>query len=526
LIEAAYGGDMYTEMKADRLLDKFQAAMVLSTAGDALGWPTEMGRYPRAVPNKQGRPYLDNFIEWEKLVGGRFWGYREKIRPGSYSDDTQLTLSLARCLTDQGDLDPNKFAYFELPLWLHYERGGGRAVKLAARTITRSRREWWRNFYKVGDITYRNAGANGAAMRALPLGLVNVQNEQRLYRDAFLNTIITHGHPRAIIGGVLYPAMAAYLIRASKLDRKEFLDFAKNVVVDFPAALVQDQYLRTWIQEWDKEPLNELTFKENLDLIKRETVDYLGAIEGFLNRPDEDYYKYTGALSAAFRGSGTSTVCVALYLLLKYHEEPVKAVLSAVNTLQSDADTIANFVGGLAGSYYGMTVVPKQWIEYIQDRDYILRVARILHQISQGQVATNCALAGDISKEQALLRIIAWEIGLREMFWDALAEGEHLVHPALGGGIIKRKEVKRMMKQGYETKLIEVQFDCGQTCVFHSRVATDGHIGESLLEDALAGLGSYLTRRLRPIGLKGGKKYQIRRNEHMIGVKEDQGRLL
>jgi len=69
------------------------------------------------------------------------------------------------------------------------------------------------------------------------------------------------------------------------------------------------------------------------------------------------------------------------------------------------------------------------------------------------------------------------------MFWEALSEGDQINHPALGRGKILRKEIKKIQREGYVTKLIEVLFDCGQTCIFHSRVADNGEVSESLSKD-------------------------------------------
>ena len=43
-------------------------------------------------------PELKIFILGKKKVGGRFYGYVDIIEAGSYSDDTQLLLSVARSI--------------------------------------------------------------------------------------------------------------------------------------------------------------------------------------------------------------------------------------------------------------------------------------------------------------------------------------------------------------------------------------------------------------------------------------------
>ncbi len=76
--------------------------------------------------------------------------------------------------------------------------------------------DWQCNFYKQRDLDYKTAGANGAAMRNLPIALVNVDHESRLIRDSFLNAIITHGHPRAILGAILFALAVKYALTASQ----------------------------------------------------------------------------------------------------------------------------------------------------------------------------------------------------------------------------------------------------------------------------------------------------------------------
>src|SRR5207249_637940 len=141
-------------------------AVVFSAVGDALGWPTE-----QSGKKMQSILPLRSFVRWRKLVGGRWWGYLDEVAPGEYSDDTQLMLAVARSISPSGSFEPETFAYGELPLWLHYERGGGKSVKAAARSLIRRQNDWLHNSYRIGELDYRRAGANGAAMRNLPITL-------------------------------------------------------------------------------------------------------------------------------------------------------------------------------------------------------------------------------------------------------------------------------------------------------------------------------------------------------------------
>lgn len=475
--------DTQSNVLSSGIRDKVKGALVFSAVGDALGWPTEFGRYPAEVEKRFGKRYLEDFISWEKMIGGKYWGYRETIKEGEYSDDTQLTLAVYRCIDENGDFNPDKFAYFELPLWLHYERGGGKTIKMAARKLNQSSKEWLNNFYTTKELSYRNAGANGAAMRVLPIALVNINNETRLYRDTFINSIITHGHPRAILGSVIYSSIVNFLVKEKAFSNESLFQYLRDTINNFSESFKGDDFIQKWVKEWDKKPLNGMGFKELFKNTRNESIDYLEGMKERIKLDDREFYKFTGALSDAYRGSGISTVLVAIYLFIKYLDNPEKAIYTAVNMLGSDTDTIANFVGGLLGAYYGLSVIPTKLIDRLQDKDYLLRLGEDLYNMITGETIKKYVSSKTFKRYDAYLKIMAWEIGLHEMFWDALHEGETIMHPALGKGVIKNKRVEALRREDYQVKLIEVSFDSGQTCVFHSRVSKDGELSESLAKD-------------------------------------------
>ena len=104
-------------------LAKAEGALLALAAGDALGWPHEMPRNSPINPENKG-PHVE-FEGWTRRSGGRFRPFEESIRPGEYSDDTQLTLAVARSRTNYGSAWWKALTKIELPLWTLYERGGG-----------------------------------------------------------------------------------------------------------------------------------------------------------------------------------------------------------------------------------------------------------------------------------------------------------------------------------------------------------------------------------------------------------------
>ena len=466
-------------------MDHYEAAMICSAMGDALGWPTELLRKGR----DQRVPFhlpLREFTKWDKLVGGRWWGYRDEINPGEYSDDTQLTLAVARSLSSSGEFEPERFAYLEFPLWLHYERGGGRSIKTAARNLVRYGRNWLINFYKQGSADYLQAGANGAAMRNLPIALVSFSNERRLIRDSFFNAIISHGHPRAILGTILYGLAIRYALTETALTPSRVIERIKDELEDAYKCIVQDQWdgrIARWIADWDKR--SKTRFRVVFSSALQEAHHYLAPIPRYHTKTIDSYYEYVGAYNPLTKGSGLSTVSAAIYLFLRFVDAPPEAIFAAANQIGSDTDTIASFVGGLVGARFGKEAIPKSLEAELQDRDYIAKMGAYLHAIAAGQVNDNIAFIDTrIEREEAFMRILAWEIGLHNMFWDAIKEGGKIFHPTLGRGVIREKKVRKIARKGYIVKLIRVQFDSGQSTIFHSRVREeDGNLSESLGQD-------------------------------------------
>ncbi len=468
--------------EGNKLFEKFKSSLLLSAVGDSLGWPLE---FRKKKPNRR----IESFIKWKKLVGGKWWGYEDEIGPGEYSDDTQLTLSVARSIRSNGEFDPSYFAYLELPLWLNYERGGGKSIKSAARNLLKKKTLWFTNFYKTKEVNYFNAGANGAAMRNLPIALVNIDNEERFIHDTIKNSLITHGHPRAIIGSLLIGAAQIYLLKNnSTIHLLEYINhiLAKsNQKIKYP----RDRNISNWLAEINKNL--SFDFSKKFNEYIREAVEFINNLPKFLNKENNDYYSFVKATEPSFKGSGISTTCAAIYMFLKYLDYPDEGLINTANFVGTDTDTIASFIGSLIGAYLGASVNQKlkELQDKIQDKKYFLRIAEKLWKIYIGETKTIEAQRRT-EKIESYLKILAWEIGLHELFWEALKKGDRVIHPTLGKGTIEYKIIKEIPKKDdYVVKIFKIKFDCGQTAYFHSRVSKEGIVSESLAKEAEKGLG-------------------------------------
>ena len=240
--------------------EKYRGSLKLAAIGDALGWMTEFKKIYDSLKKEIRKDCITEFHKWKKHVGGKFYGYTDNIKSGSYSDDTQLLLSVARSINSNGSVDQDYFAKKELPDWLLYSRGAGRTVKNAAKQLSKKKPpKWNENFFgfKVGKTTidYNECGANGAAMRILPIALANFGNSCKIKKEIFANSIITHGHPRAILGAMLY-GYAINTILSFHPDNFSYKGFltklGKDIHQKFSVDFLDDPKLKSWENEWNK----------------------------------------------------------------------------------------------------------------------------------------------------------------------------------------------------------------------------------------------------------------------------------
>lgn len=368
---------------------KYKGSIKLSAIGDALGWITEFEKSTQSLNEKFGTERIDSFHTWKKTVGGRFYGFIDTIKAGSYSDDTQLLLAVARCIKKDGSLDHNNFAKNELPNWLDYARGGGRTVKTAADKIQRKSVKWFNNFYnfKVNgeNYDYKESGANGAAMRVLPIALANLGNTEKIKEEIFCNSIITHGHPRAILGAMLY-GYAVNQIIVFRPEDFNWENYITQIGLDFPKkfelSFINKTEIREWLKEWNKS--SNRTFESVYAETITETQNQLRFVYQSIkqNITVQETLKKIGCFDPATKGSGIATVVAGIYLATKFHDKPLEAIIQSVNALGSDTDSIAAFTGGLVGALHGHNIIPDKW-KSVQDIEYLDKVAERLLAISE-----------------------------------------------------------------------------------------------------------------------------------------------
>jgi ADP-ribosylglycohydrolase/predicted enzyme related to lactoylglutathione lyase len=383
--------------------DRAIAAFLGAAIGDALGWPFE-GRADGA-PNP--RDWDGKFLAWKKRSGSRFALWWEQVKPGEYSDDTQLILAVARARVT-GEEWWNNFARVELPFWTCYERGGGGATKRAANSWLNGVAPWDSSAKDVAA-RYFEAGGNGAAMRVLPHCVAHASDNDfsGLSADVLADSVTTHGHPRALVGALIFAYIVwsafkrvgvleyAHLIRLC-LDDVSVWGELPDISHRWPSWLAAaEAHTRDFPQVWTS------TVEEVTTLCRRASA---GLAAGVLS-DDLAVLKELGGLSPKTNGSGTTTAISAIYFASRYAASPMEGVRRAACAVGADTDTLASMCASLLGAINGSS-----WLQpsrdQIQDAEYIRLTAEGL--VFRHSVGTTWSRVGRRDISDIVSRLREW----------------------------------------------------------------------------------------------------------------------
>ena len=331
--------------------DKCRGAMIATAIGDALGWPNEI----RSKNKSKNAGNGDNFVAWIRRNNKPCY-HDEKILPGEYSDDTQLTLSVARSII-VGNWE-KFFSEKELVFWLKYERGGGKALLNAAKLYKDGVLPWQSK--RARD--YFNAGGNGAVMRILPhvISQYKISPSTDLMSDIIKNSILTHGHPRAILGATCYAFALDYLLK-----KKNVLNYGELVSAVIDGQKVWGSYPDNKIfSEWLNAANQYFDYQKEWNNVLSSMLTQLDFIKASLKKglilEDSNVLTQLGCYSK-ISGAGDVAILAAIYLVSRYANNPVLGMKVPASSVGIDTDTIASITGGLLGMLCGTDWIPPEW---------------------------------------------------------------------------------------------------------------------------------------------------------------------
>lgn len=349
-----------------------EGVLLGAAVGDALGWPQEFrGQIVGGQKARDEHTPQPRFIAWERNAGHYTSRRRDRVGAGEYSDDTQLLLATARaCLHGESWL--SWLTRVELPLWPLYQRGGGGAVLTACSAWAVGKAPWEGKDTKARKTLerYAGAGANGVAMRIAPHVLVEADQSTAL-RRVLQDGVQTHGHPRALVGALVYAAaLHAALRQANTMNYGQLLEAAETGLLTvekarmaFPESWPDNVRDRT-TAAWD----SVIAEVRALLALCRTSLD-----QGAMSNPEKLLVEI-GCDNPAVNGAGTITAVAAVYLASRFAARPMGGLLQAAFLRRGDTDTLASMTGALLGALHGT-----QWLEgldlRVQDAAYLTALA-------------------------------------------------------------------------------------------------------------------------------------------------------
>ena len=190
--------------------------------------------------------------------------------PWSYTDDTEMALSIYEALAERGTIDQDRLAVAFATRY-NPRRGYGDGARRLLLDIGRSPSGAWRDLAKnlfFGTGSY----GNGGAMRVAPLGAFFHSDYEVCAKQARLSAQVTHSHPEGIAGAVSVAVATAYMRRLETWNRKDFFD----TILEFtPQGITRDGIEKARDLEPDKESFEAGQLLGNGDKISaQDTVPF------------------------------------------------------------------------------------------------------------------------------------------------------------------------------------------------------------------------------------------------------------
>lgn len=291
--------------------DRYAGAMLGLALGDALGAFHEGG-----------------------ILGGLLWIAAGGTAGGAlrWTDDTEMAMGLAESLLARGGVDPDDLAgrwARNMGSMRGYGPGASKLLALIRRGAD------WREANRA--VFPEGSFGNGAAMRAVPLGLFYRSRPAELGQAAALAARVTHAHPLGVEGGVL-------IARAAALALDESLS---------PRALLESLESRAHSPEYGRR------LRWAREALDRDPA--LGEVRESLGR---SVLAHESAVTAVYAFCRLPT--------------DFSALTDFVIKLGGDTDTIGAMAGGLFGARNGIAALPPEPLGRLEERARLEGLGRAL----------------------------------------------------------------------------------------------------------------------------------------------------
>jgi ADP-ribosyl-[dinitrogen reductase] hydrolase len=164
---------------------------------------------------------------------------------------------------------------------------------------------------------------NGSVMRCAPIALRYRHDRERLRQVSIDVARMTHPDPMATWGSVALNQAIAYLLEGGDLDT------------------VSDAAV--------------------------EGVEHPEVVETILTAADRDY--------ADVRSGGFVLETLGASFWAIAHRDSAEEAIVAAVSMGDDTDTTGAVTGALVGAHYGVTAIPRRWVDVLEPRDELVELA-------------------------------------------------------------------------------------------------------------------------------------------------------
>ncbi|KAL4757517.1 ADP-ribosylglycohydrolase family protein [Aspergillus foveolatus] len=318
-------------MKAPTVESRIKGSIYGVAVVDALGGPVEF----------QPRGSFEPVTDYQH-------NFNFDVPPGTWTDDTSMTLCLAKSLIDSCGVFDSHAAIRNYINWHDhgYLSATDESLKIWQRYFDRF------SIITIDDLAMREGGqpeidkalkhenycGNGSLMRISPIGLVYFNNMKEALYQAAASSDVTHPYPTCAECCTIYTKLIVCAINGASKE-----DLAAEVA----ATRFKDRKLEQQLGRYAS--LQDWQAKTERDI-------------------DSSGYVISTLEAALWSFFSTSTL--------------EGGALKAVN-LGCDADTVGAVYGGLAGAFYGLEAIPSRWIEGLQKREVIEEIVDRLANLEE-----------------------------------------------------------------------------------------------------------------------------------------------
>lgn len=316
--------------------EKFLGCILGVAIGDALGLPFETMSCQEI--REQGFSDINEYFPVS--INSHAFSSVKNLKPGDWSDDTQLTLVTIDSIIEAKGFDMDMVAKKHVEI-LPQMVCGGKSTRNACKRLTKG--VSWRESGEPGG------GGNGVMMKIAPLGLMQsiVQKDEKEFIDECIDFgRMTHLVTPAIVAGCVHAFAIDFLARKKyeEIDWKSFLEMLRDKAIKAESRLphCEDQIsdrIRLMIA------MGRIIQEANLKYLS----DNFGGHKNF------SAFDSFGISYAVFLRNPDSFDCVK------------EAILAG-----GDTDSNASIVGSLLGALHGSDVLPGSLLVGLGHSDMIM----------------------------------------------------------------------------------------------------------------------------------------------------------